>query len=239
MGYECLLAGLPDLKAGGEAPMSMGDLLTLFGETLSEKDLHLLDVLRMPSDAPEVLDLIAQYDETIIGQPSWWEEAREVLSEADLRTQVLYEIGLTSKNHFIRKWFAFNQDMNNVLAATICRRHGFDVRKAIVGHNPVAEILRKDLPQKDFGLAGVMDNLAEVMALVEIDNLMEREKQMDAIRFAWLEEKTLFVDFSLENVLAYYLQAEMLNRWAVLTVEQGEKVFRELVSGMKKGINLA
>ena len=239
MGYECLLAGLPDLKAGGEAPMSMGDLLTLFGETLSEKDLHLLDVLRMPSDAPEVLDLIAQYDETIIGQPSWWENAREVLSEADLRTQVLYEIGLTSKNHFIRKWFAFNQDMNNVLAATICRRHGFDVRKAIVGHNPVAEILRKDLPQKDFGLAGVMDNLAEVMALVEIDNLMEREKQMDAIRFAWLEEKTLFVDFSLENVLAYYLQAEMLNRWALLTVEQGEKVFRELVSGMKKGINLA
>ena len=239
MGYECLLAGLPDLKAGGEAPMSMGDLLTLFGETLSEKDLHLLDVLRMPSDAPEVLDLIAQYDETIIGQPSWWEDAREVLSEADLRTQVLYEIGLTSKNHFIRKWFAFNQDMNNVLAATICRRHGFDVRKAIVGHNPVAEILRKDLPQKDFGLAGVMDNLAEVMALVEIDNLMEREKQMDAIRFAWLEEKTLFVDFSLENVLAYYLQAEMLNRWALLTVEQGEKVFRELVSDMKKGINLA
>ena len=238
MGYECLLAGLPDLKAGGEAPMSMGDLLTLFGETLSEKDLHLLDVLRMPSDAPEVLDLIAQYDETIIGQPSWWEDAREVLSEADLRTQVLYEIGLTSKNHFIRKWFAFNQDMNNVLAATICRRHGFDVRKAIVGHNPVAEILRKDLPQKDFGLAGVMDNLAEVMALVEIDNLMEREKQMDAIRFAWLEEKTLFVDFSLENVLAYYLQAEMLNRWALLTVEQGEKVFRELVSDMKKGIRL-
>lgn len=238
MGYECLLAGLPDLKAGGEASMSMGDLLTLFGETLSEKDLHLLDVLRMPSDAPEVLDLIAQYDETIIGQPSWWEDAREVLSEADLRTQVLYEIGLTSKNHFIRKWFAFNQDMNNVLAATICRRHGFDVRKAIVGHNPVAEILRKDLPQKDFGLAGVMDNLAEVMALVEIDNLMEREKQMDAIRFAWLEEKTLFVDFSLENVLAYYLQAEMLNRWALLTVEQGEKVFRELVSDMKKGIKL-
>ena len=239
MGYECLLAGLPDLKAGGEAPMSMGDLLTLFGETLSEKDLHLLDVLRMPSDAPEVLDLIAQYDETIIGQPSWWEDAREVLSEADLRTQVLYEIGLTSKNHFIRKWFAFNQDMNNVLAATICRRHGFDVRKAIVGQSPVAEILRKDLPQKDFGLAGVMDNLSEVMALVDINNLMEREKQMDAIRFAWLEEKTLFVDFSLENVLAYYLQAEMLNRWAVLTVEQGEKVFRELVSGMKKGINLA
>ena len=30
----------------------------------------------------------------------------------------------------------------------------------------------------------------------------------------------------------------MLNRWAVLTVEQGEQVFRELVAGMKKGIKL-
>lgn len=238
MGYECLLAGLPDLKAGGEAPMTMEALLELLGETLTEKDLEQLNLLRMPSDAEQVLALIEQYDETIIGQPVWWEDAREVLSEADLRTQVQYEIGLSSKNAFIRKWFAFNQDMNNVLAATICRRHGFDVRKAIVGHSPVAEILRKDLPQKDFGLAGVMDNLSEVMALVDINNLMEREKQMDAIRFAWLEEKTLFVNFSLENVLAYYLQAEMLNRWALLTVEQGEKVFRELVADMKKGVNL-
>ena len=42
MGYECLLAGLPDLKAGGEAPMSMDALLELFGETLTEKDLQLL-----------------------------------------------------------------------------------------------------------------------------------------------------------------------------------------------------
>ena len=238
MGYECLLAGLPDLKAGGEAPMGMVDLYELLIETLSEKDLALLGMLCMPSDAPQVLELIEQYDETIIGQPVWWEDARAVLSEADLRTQVLYEMGLGCKNAFVRKWFAFNQDMNNVLTAIICRRHGFDVRKAIVGQSPVAEILRKDLPQKDFGLAGVMDNLSEVMALVDINNLMEREKQMDAIRFAWLEEKTLFVNFSVENVLAYYLQTEMLNRWAQLTVEEGEKVFRELVSDMKKGINL-
>ena len=55
MGYECLLAGLPDLKAGGEAPMAMDALLELLGETLTEKDLQLLSVLRMPSDAPEVL----------------------------------------------------------------------------------------------------------------------------------------------------------------------------------------
>lgn len=238
MGYECLLAGLPELRAGGEAPMTMEALLLLLEENLTGKDKLLLDLLRMTNEAPEILQLVEQYDESIIGQPAWWEDARQTLSEADLRTQLLYEYGLHSKNKFVRAWFTYNQDMNNVLVATICRKHGFDVRKMIVGQSRVAEILRKNLPQKDFGLGGVMDNLQEVMSLVEIDNLMEREKRMDALRFVWLEEATLFVDFSIENVLAYYLQAEMLNRWSLLTMEQGEQVFRDLVADMKKGVNL-
>ncbi len=238
MGYECLMAGLPELKAGGEAPMTMETLLLLLEENLSEKDKPLLDLLRMKSDAPEISELVERYDDSIIDQPDWWENARNALSEADLRTQLLYEYGLKSKNKFVRKWFAYNQDMNNVLVAAICRKHGFDVRKMIVGQGEVAEILRKNLQQKDFGLGGVMDSLQEIMSLVDIDNLMEREKRMDALRFVWLEETTLFVDFSIENVLAYYLQAEMLNRWSLLTVEQGERVFRELVADMKKGVNL-
>ncbi len=238
MGYECLMAGLPELKAGGEAPMTMEALLLLLEENLSEKDKPLLDLLRMKSDAPEISELVERYDDSIIDQPDWWEDARNTLSEADLRTQLLYEYGLKSKNKFVRKWFAYNQDMNNVLVAAICRKHGFDVRKMIVGQGEVAEILRKNLQQKDFGLGGVMDSLQEIMSLVDIDNLMEREKRMDALRFVWLEEATLFVDFSIENVLAYYLQAEMLNRWSLLTVEQGERVFRELVADMKKGVNL-
>lgn len=238
MGYECLMAGLPELKAGGEAPMTMETLLLLLEENLSEKDKPLLALLRMKSDAPEISELVERYDDSIIDQPDWWENARNTLSEADLRTQLLYEYGLKSKNKFVRKWFAYNQDMNNVLVAAICRKHGFDVRKMIVGQGEVAEILRKNLQQKDFGLGGVMDSLQEIMSLVDIDNLLEREKRMDALRFVWLEEATLFVDFSIENVLAYYLQAEMLNRWSLLTVEQGERVFRELVADMKKGVNL-
>lgn len=238
MGYECLLAGLPDLKVGGEAPMTTETLLALLDETLSERDKELLALLRMKSGDEPVTAQLEQYDDTIIGQPAWWDDARTVLSEPDLRTQLLYEYGLKCRNRFVRAWFAYNQDMCNVLVATICRKHGFEVRRAIVGQNEVAKILRKNLPAKDFGLGGALDNLQEIMSLVEVDNLMEREKRMDALRFEWLAEKTLFVDFSIENVLAYYLQTEMLNRWSWLTIEQGEKVFRELVADMKKGIKL-
>ncbi|MCQ2345543.1 MAG: DUF2764 domain-containing protein [Paludibacteraceae bacterium] len=238
MGYECLIAGLPELRAGGEAPLKMEALLTLLDETLTDKDKAQLSLLRMTSDDEIITDMLTRYDDSIIGQPAWWEEIREVLSETDLRTQLLYEYGIKHGSRFVRDWFKYNQDMCNVLVATICRKHGFDVRRMIVGQNEVAQILRKNLPQKDFGLGGVMDNLQEVMSIVEIDNLMEREKRMDAIRFMWLEDATRFINFSAENVLAYYLQSEMLNRWGLLTVEEGEKVFRALVADMKKGINI-
>ncbi len=238
MGYECLLAGLPELKAGIDAPMTTEALLLQLDEALSDKDKQLLALLRKKNDDEDILEQIRQYDDTLVGQPDWWEEARQRLSEEDLRTQVLYEQGLRCKNRFVRAWYTYNRDMNNVMVATICRKHGFDVTKMIVGRGAVADILRKNLPQKDFGLGGVLDDVQDIMSLVEVENLMEREKRMDALRFQWLENATLYIDFSIENVLAYYLQIEMLNRWSVLTVEQGEKVFRELVADMKKGISL-
>ncbi|MBO4249726.1 MAG: DUF2764 family protein [Paludibacteraceae bacterium] len=238
MGYEFLLTGLPELQVDGDAPITTEALLDLFDELLDEKDAEVLGVLRMRNDDEVILNIKTQYEDSFIGRPDWWEEAVEVLSDEDLRTQVLYEYGKQCKCRFVRDWFAYNQDLNNVMVATICRKHGFDVGKGIIGHNEVAQILRKNLPQKDFGLAAVMDNLPEIMAVVDIENLREREKRLDAIRFLWLEEKTRFSSFSLENVLAYWLQAEMLNRWSLLTLEKGEQIFRELVADMRKGIKI-
>ena len=202
MTYEYLLAGLPELKAGSDAPVSLEKLDELFDEQLRASDRALLDLLRAPMN-------------------------EETLAQ-----------GLKAKNRFVREWFGFNQDMNNVLVASICRKHSFDVRKAIVGHNEVADILRTHTQQKDFGLSGVMDNLQDILDLAAIDNLMEREKRTDALRFAWLEDKTRFYVFSIELVLAYYLEAGMLQRWSALTVEQGEQVFRAMVADMKKGVQL-
>ena len=128
--------------------------------------------------------------------------------------------------------------MNNVLVAQICRKHGFDVKQQIVGQGEVAEQLRTHATQKDFGLNEVDGDFQTILALAQIENLMEREKAMDAIRFEWLQERTEFDFFSAEMVFAYYLEAVMLHRWSLLTVEEGEKVFRELVADMKKDIKL-
>lgn len=120
---------------------------------------------------------------------------------------------------FIVDWIDFNRDLNNVLTAEVCRKHGLKAEKYIIGELP--------------------DEVEpEVKAVSKMDNLYNRERQIDAIRFAWLEERTRMINFSLENVLAYYLMNKMLNRWAPLTAEKGETVFREMVADMKKGIKL-
>ena len=241
MGYECLLAGLPDLKAGADSPITMEGLLELLDESMKPSDKKLLTQLRMTVDDPQIDALVARYDDEDVPEsdkPEWWASARTILSDADVRAMLMYEIGLHSNNAFVRAWYAFNQDMNNIMVAAICRKHGFDVKKMIVGNNEVAETLRTHTTQKDFGLSEVMDNFQEILALATIDNLMEREKRMDALRFEWLQDKTYFDIFSTEQVLAYYLQAAMLHRWSLLTVEQGEQVFREMVADMKKGIKI-
>lgn len=202
MTYEYLLAGLPELKAGSDAPISLEKLDELLDELLSDSDKAILEMLRVPMDAQTL------------------------------------EQGLQSSNKFVREWFGFNQDMNNVLVAQICRKHGFDPKQQIVGQGEVAEQLRTHTSQKDFGLNEVMDDATELLALAQIEDLMQREKAMDAIRFEWLQHRTEFDFFSAEMVFAYYLEAVMLHRWSILTVEEGEKIFRELVADMKKGVRL-
>ena len=202
MTYEYLLTGLPELKAGSDAPISIEKLDELLDEQLRGSDKTMLELLRKPIDE-ETLDL-----------------------------------GLKAKNRFIREWFAFNRDMNNVLVAQICRKHGFDVKQKIVGEGEVAEQLRTHTTQKDFGLNELSGDFTAILALAQIEDLMQREKAMDAVRFEWLHDRTEFDFFSPEMVFAYYLEALMLHRWSILTVEEGERIFRELVADMKKGIKL-
>jgi hypothetical protein len=171
-------------------------------------------------------------------------ESLEALLADSLSAKDLEQLSILKKHvrsgacRFVREWQDFNRDLNNVLTAHICRKHGLDPRKNIIGDNELALQLKRPESQKlkDFGLTGTIDSLPEILAVAEIENLMDREKHIDALRFLWLEERTRMIFFSLENVLAYYLMNEMLCRWDILTVEKGEKVFRDIVAEMKSGI---
>ncbi|MCQ2347257.1 MAG: DUF2764 domain-containing protein [Paludibacteraceae bacterium] len=231
MQYQYLIAGLEDITLTSGTTLTEEQLLQQFQDQLSKHDWQLLSTLFVTTDDDRIVKMAEDYRLRA-------EEADEaiLLSEEDLRTQMLYEWGVKAKNQLLRQWFEFNLNINNVLAATICRKHGFDIAKAIIGNSETAEAIRKNRNQKDFGLAGTLPEINDILHLADIENLLDREKMQDALRWRWLEEHTLFFNFEIENVIAYYLQSKILHRWDNLTMEEGQRVFRSLVADMKKGI---
>lgn len=148
-------------------------------------------------------------------------EAFEVtLSDKDKEQFRLLDHHATYGTHpFIREWYRFERELNNMLVIEICKKHGLNVRTHLLGEEP------DDIDQ-------------DVRNVSKMEDLYERERAIDNLRFAWLEETTKLKNFAFENVVAYYLELQMLCRWEKLTTEIGEKVFREIVKDMKKGIKL-
>lgn len=225
--YHCLLIGLQDLELDTKQTLSEEQLVEQIRESLKGNDLKAFEQLLLQPTDQKITDLLEANEDMAMDSP---------LREEDLRWQLVYAEGAKAKNKLVREWFAFNLTLNNVLAAAICRKHGFDVKKAIVGEGEVQDLLRTST-QKDFGLGAVLDNADTILRLCDVEDLYEREKKTDALRWDWLEQHTLFNYYELENVLAYYLRSKMLHRWDLLNVEEGTKVFKALVADMKRDIH--
>lgn len=160
----------------------------------------------------------------------------EGISQEDYLAGLYYDHASEFKNNFLRNWFEYNLNINNVLTAIICRKHGFNHKLMIIGQNEVADAIRQS-NARDFGLTGLFSDYEAVNRISEESNLLEREKKIDALKWNWLEENTFFKYFSIEKVLVYILKIQMLERWKLLSVEKGTEIFREMVGELKKGVS--
>lgn len=220
-----LLAYLADKNAplhplGTLTAADWAELMVLIDETDNPKDARL---------QPYMLTFLQAVND---------EKTREnIHSQEDFLATLYYDFGSKSENKFVADWFNYCLDINNILAALICRKHGLDVKQAIVGNNTVAKAIRKN-NTRDFGLTGIFDGLDALMLLAEEPNLLERERKIDQLKWNWLEEHTFFHYFSVERVLAFWLKCEILHRWDNLTAENGQQIFRQLLDELKQDVKL-
>ena len=66
--------------------------------------------------------------------------------------------------------------------------------------------------------------------------LFERERNIDLLKWHWLDEQTFFNYFGIERVFAYLVKLEIIERWIALDPAEGGKIFRELIDGLKKTV---
>ena len=165
------------------------------------------------------------------------ESAAEGIFPEDCLSQLYYAHAMSQGNAFVERWFAFNLDLNNFLTAITARRYNLDVKPLIVGDNEVAKALRTS-NSRDFGLTGVMDGFEEVMRISEIDNLVERERKLDVLKWEWMEENSFFDYFTVEKLFAFLVKIQIIERWISLDAEAGGEMLRAMIRQLKEEVKV-
>jgi len=150
------------------------------------------------------------------------------MSWEDQLTSLYYDEAIQCSNKFISEWFGFNLSVTNILTAITGRNYSIDLSGAIVGTDELSDSLRSS-NAKDFGIAPIFPYLDEVMRIADETDLLERTKKIDLLKWTWIEEHVFHYHFSIENIFAYLLQTEILERWINLNHENGSKVFKEFI----------
>ena len=200
----------------------------------SEELLGIIEAARA-EEAPDRQYPRYMYD--FVAQMESEESAAEGIFPEDRLAQLYYAHAMNQGNAFVERWFAFNLDLNNFLTAITARRYDLDVKPLIVGDNDVAKALRTS-NSRDFGLTGVMDGFEEVMRISEIENLVERERKLDVLKWEWMEENSFFDYFTVEKLFAFLMKIQIIERWISLDAEAGGEMLRSMIRQLKDEVKV-
>ena len=148
-----------------------------------------------------------------------------------------YSFAMTSKNRFVSAWFEFNLNINNIQSAIAARKYKLDVSSVIVGNTDVCEMLRVS-NARDFGLGETLTYLDNIQRIAEIDDLVEKEKKIDQLKWDWLEVESFFDYFTVERLFVFLLQLEMIERWISLDKDKGNELFRAMIKALKNEVQI-
>ena len=161
----------------------------------------------------------------------------ELYRADDLLAALYYSYGMSSNNAFIASWFEFNLNLNNILAALAARKYKMEVSSVIVGATSICEQLRTS-NARDFGLNETLEYFETLQRISDIEELVEREKKVDTLKWKWLEDESFFHYFTIERVFVFLMQLEMIERWISLDKDKGNELFRKMIQNLKNEVQI-
>lgn len=262
MDYIAFIAGLPEIAWDDrKLSLTVGEFRAQLKDYISGRDEQLVDLFFLPNDNAQVLRLLNKQEadaalttvypvkllEDEIQEPdkmipSYLREFITDFKEEHLRYEVspenvlswmYHDYMMKADNLLVRKYAEFSMNLKNLVAALNARKYGMNVAKEIIGNNEFAVALRTS-NAKDFGLGMDYPYVEKVIALMENDNLVERERGLDLIIWNFLDEAVTFEYFSLERVISYMLRLMIVERWSRMNSESGRKVFMEMIEKFRQ-----
>lgn len=199
--------------------------------------------------ADELLELISSVkegDNTTSKYPSYFYKFLSVYLETpheelplpeDLLSFYYYDYAIKSDNKFVSSWFEFNLNVNNILTALTARKYKMEIAPNIIGDNNISEVLRTS-NARDFGLSASLPYFDQLVRILDTDELVEREKRIDMLKWNWLEDESFFDYFTIEKLFVFLIKLEMIERWISLDKETGNQLFRQLIGSLKDEVQI-
>ena len=259
--YYYLVAGLPDISLeDGKLSYTVDSFKSEIYPDLSDKDKNIIDLFYLKFDndnllhllndkeyvvkrtgtfsADELLSLIDTIKDGDIPDRKYPSYFSKFISEylalapedayraSDMLTSDYYSYAMRTKNN-----------LNNIQSAISARKYKIDVASTIVGDTDVCEMLRTS-NARDFGLGDTLSYLENIQRISEIDDLLEREKKVDLLKWKWLEDESFFNYFTVDRLFVFLLQLEMIERWISLDKDKGNELFRALIQSLKDDVQI-
>jgi hypothetical protein len=260
--YIAFIAGLPEIAWDDrKLSLSVAEFRTQLKDYISEKDEKWIDLFFLPNDNAQVLRLLNKQEadtalttvypvkmlEEEIQEPDKLipsylrefitdfkeERLRYEVSPANVLSWMYYDYMMKSENPLIKEYAEFAMNLKNLVTALNARKYGMNIAKEVIGNNEFAVALRTS-NAKDFGLTLDYPYVEKVIALMESDDLVERERGLDLIIWNFLDEAVTFEYFSLKRVISYMLRLMIVERWSKMSSESGRKVFMEMVEKFRQ-----
>lgn len=163
--------------------------------------------------------------------------AEELYRAEDMLAAYYYAYAMKCGNEFVSSWFEFNLNINNILAALAARKYKMDVQQVVVGDTEVCEMIRTS-NARDFGLTEMLDYFEPLLRIAETEDLVEREKKIDVLKWNWMEDAVFFNYFTVERIFVFLMRLEMIGRWIAMDKEKGSEIFRQMIDKLKGEVEI-
>lgn len=126
--------------------------------------------------------------------------------------QGFYEAALKDDNRFIREYFSFDLGLRNMKARFLNKAFGRPENQDTINIG-----------------TGEFEEAAKVSETLAGENILGREKGLDAIVWEKISELTTFNYFDLDALLGIIAKMRLIERWRALDEETGAEMFQRLI----------
>ena len=144
--------------------------------------------------------------------------------EAENLDAEFYKKALSSKDAFVREYFSYDLDVRNTrvefLNKALNRPEGMDIL-----------VLDEEAEPREF------EGYKQVMSVLEGSDILERERGLDDLMWAKIDEIVDLHVFTLDAILGFTAKLQIIARWLKLDPQTGRELFRRLVDEIRNNKN--